>query len=43
MLEVRVCEIKGKCPVYNIGDKIVIDSLFQYKMSLEGVSISNTG
>ncbi|MCK4331821.1 MAG: TIGR04076 family protein [Dehalococcoidia bacterium] len=25
MLEIRVCEIKGKCPVYKIGDKIVID------------------
>jgi len=25
MLEVRVCEIKGNCPVYKIGDKIVID------------------
>jgi uncharacterized repeat protein (TIGR04076 family) len=25
MLEIRVCEIKGKCPVYKTGDKMVID------------------
>jgi len=25
MLEIRVCEIKGKCPVYKVGDKPVID------------------
>ena len=26
MLEIEVCEIRGKCPVYKVGDKIVIDS-----------------
>ena len=25
MLEIEVCEIKGKCPVHEVGDKIVID------------------
>jgi len=25
MLEIEVCEIKGKCPVHKVGDKIVID------------------
>ena len=25
MLEIEVCEIRGKCPVHNVGDKIVID------------------
>jgi uncharacterized repeat protein (TIGR04076 family) len=25
MLEIRVCEIRGKCPVYKVGDEIVID------------------
>jgi uncharacterized repeat protein (TIGR04076 family) len=25
MLEIEVCEIRGKCPVHKIGDKIVID------------------
>ena len=25
MLEIKVCEIRGKCPVYKLGDKIVID------------------
>lgn len=25
MLEIRVCEIRGKCPVHKVGDKIVID------------------
>lgn len=25
MLEIQVCEIRGKCPVYQIGDKMVID------------------
>jgi uncharacterized repeat protein (TIGR04076 family) len=25
MLEIEVCEIKGKCPVYKVGDKMVID------------------
>ena len=24
MLEITVCEIRGSCPVYRIGDKIVI-------------------
>ena len=24
MLEIRVCEIRGKCPVYKVGDKMVI-------------------
>jgi len=24
-LEIEVCEIKGKCPVHKVGDKIVID------------------
>jgi len=25
MLEIEVCEIRGKCPVYKVGDKMVID------------------
>lgn len=25
MLEIQVCEIRGTCPVHNIGDRIVID------------------
>lgn len=25
MLKIEVCEIRGKCPVYKVGDKIVID------------------
>ncbi len=25
MLEIKVCRIKGKCPVYKVGDKITID------------------
>jgi uncharacterized repeat protein (TIGR04076 family) len=25
MLEIEVAEIRGKCPVYKVGDKIVID------------------
>ena len=25
MLEIEVCEIRGKCPVYKVGDKIVIN------------------
>jgi len=25
MLEIEVCEIRGKCPVYRVGDKIVIE------------------
>ena len=25
MLEVEVYEIRGKCPVYRVGDKIIID------------------
>lgn len=25
MLEIEVCEIKGKCPVHKVGDKAVID------------------
>ena len=25
MLEIKVCEIKGKCPVYKVGDRIVVD------------------
>lgn len=25
MLEIKVCEVRGKCPVYKVGDKIVID------------------
>ena len=25
MLEIEVCEIRGKCPVYKVGDKLVID------------------
>ena len=25
MLEIAVVEIRGKCPVYKVGDKIVID------------------
>jgi uncharacterized repeat protein (TIGR04076 family) len=25
MLEIEICEVKGKCPVHKKGDKIVID------------------
>lgn len=25
MLEIEVCEIKGKCPVHKVGDRIIID------------------
>jgi len=25
MLEIEVCEIRGHCPVYRIGDKIVLE------------------
>lgn len=25
VLEIEVCEIRGHCPVHNVGDKIVID------------------
>lgn len=25
MLEIRVCEIRGKCPVHKVEDKIVVD------------------
>jgi len=25
MLEIKVCEIRGKCPVYRVGDRMVID------------------
>jgi uncharacterized repeat protein (TIGR04076 family) len=25
MLEIEVCEVRGHCPVYKIGDKITID------------------
>ena len=25
MLDIRVCEIRGICPVYKVGDRIVID------------------
>jgi uncharacterized repeat protein (TIGR04076 family) len=25
MLEIEVCEIRGKCPVYKVGDQIIID------------------
>ena len=25
MLEIKVCEVRGKCPVYKVGDRIVID------------------
>lgn len=25
MLKIEVCEIRGKCPVYEVGDKMVID------------------
>ncbi|MCJ7444653.1 MAG: TIGR04076 family protein [Methanotrichaceae archaeon] len=25
MLEIVVCEIKGSCPVYKVGDRIIID------------------
>jgi uncharacterized repeat protein (TIGR04076 family) len=25
MLEIEVCQIKGKCPVHKVGDKIVIE------------------
>jgi uncharacterized repeat protein (TIGR04076 family) len=25
MLEIKVVEVRGRCPVYNVGDKIVVD------------------
>ncbi|MDH5733512.1 MAG: TIGR04076 family protein [Candidatus Bathyarchaeota archaeon] len=25
LLEIEVCEIRGKCPVHKVGDRIVID------------------
>jgi len=25
MLEIEVCEVRGRCPVYKLGDKIVIE------------------
>lgn len=25
MLEIKVCEIRGKCPVYKVGDRVTID------------------
>lgn len=25
MLEIKVCEIRGKCPVYKVGDKMTIE------------------
>jgi uncharacterized repeat protein (TIGR04076 family) len=25
MFEIRVCEIRGKCPVHRVGDRIVVD------------------
>jgi uncharacterized repeat protein (TIGR04076 family) len=25
MLKIEVCEVKGKCPVYKVGDQIIID------------------
>ena len=25
MLEIKVCEIRGRCPVYQVGDRMVID------------------
>jgi len=25
VLEIEVCEIRGRCPVFKVGDKIVID------------------
>lgn len=25
MLEIKACQIKGTCPVYKIGDKMVVD------------------
>ena len=25
MLEIRVCEIRGQCPVHKVGDRITVD------------------
>ena len=25
MLEIKVCEVKGRCPVYKVGDKVIVD------------------
>ena len=25
MLEIKVCEIRGKCPVHKVGDRMVVD------------------
>jgi len=25
VLEIKVCEIRGKCPVHKVGDKIIVD------------------
>jgi uncharacterized repeat protein (TIGR04076 family) len=27
VLEIKVCEIRGKCPIYTIGDKMMIKGL----------------
>jgi len=27
MLEIEVCEVRGICPVYEVGDRVVIDGL----------------
>lgn len=26
MLEIKVCQIRGKCPVYKVGDRMVVDA-----------------
>ncbi len=26
MLQIKVCEIRGKCPVYKVGDKMTIEN-----------------
>jgi len=27
LLEIEVCEIRGRCPVYSVGDRIVVDDV----------------
>ena len=32
-LVIRVCQVKGQCPVYQVGDRIVLDE--GYRLNLE--------
>lgn len=33
-LVIKVVKIKGECPVYNVGDRIMLDE--EYKLNLNG-------